>query len=67
MNLYMKVGTMPGMVMHVVRKRKPPTIGEVFYIQDPNLGRYAKHESVRLTEVRNIDGALWLLYVVERF
>ena len=64
MILYFKVGTMSGMHMRVVRKRKLPVIGERFFIVDPK-EKYGKHEPVRLLEIRNVGSQL--LYVVERF
>jgi hypothetical protein len=64
MILYLKVGSLPGIHMHVVRKRKPPVIGERFFVR-PLDERYARHEPVRLLEIRNVGSGV--LYVVERF
>jgi len=64
MILYFKVGSLPGMHMRVVRKRKPPVIGECFKIVDPK-EKYARHEPVRLLEIRDVSSGT--LYVVERF
>jgi hypothetical protein len=64
MILYFKIGSMPGMHMRVVRKRKPPVVGERFFVRDPK-EKYSRHEPVRLLEIRNIG--IHLLYVVERF
>lgn len=50
--------------MLVVRKRKPPVIGERFFIRDPE-EKYGRPEPVRLLEIRDVGPQL--LYVVERF
>lgn len=59
----MKVGTMPGQVFRICRKRKPPVIGELFFFKEDGHG--TKEERVRLLEIREVHGQQ--LYVVERF
>jgi hypothetical protein len=34
MTIWIKIGTWPADVLPVVRKRKPPTVGETFYVRE---------------------------------
>lgn len=63
MILYFKVGTMSGKHYKVRYKRKPPKVGDIFEIVDPN-ERWAKPERVYCTEIRDVGGEM--LYVVAR-
>ncbi len=64
MNLYVKIGSMPAQYVSVVRKRKPPSVGERFFVRESK-EKYACWSPVRLLEVREVGGQL--LYVLERF
>lgn len=64
MTLYFKVGSGPGSHMKIVRKRKPPSVGERFLIKNPH-SKFSREQSVRLIEVRDLG--THLMYMVEKF
>lgn len=62
MNLYVKIGTMPGDVV-ITRKRKPPIVGESFAIRERPCG--SKYEQVRCTLIKEVSPN-YFLYFVDR-
>ncbi len=63
MKIYIKIGTMPGAVMHVCNKRKTPKVGDHIYVKSENKA-HIKKEGVLIDGVRNISGRK--LYLAER-
>jgi hypothetical protein len=61
--IYCKVGSLPGVIYALVGD-KLPEVGERFKIRTWN-EKYAKPESVRVLEIKNVLGKL--LFVCERF
>lgn len=60
--IYAKVGTHAQTRVRVVRKRKPPKVGECFKIYGPE--KYSKQEGVYCHEIRDMGN--YDLYVLER-
>lgn len=69
MIIYAKIGTLAAKHVKVIRKHKPPVVGDFFEVHE-HLdakgwhGNY-KPSGVRCTEIRSVGGEL--LYVCERF
>ena len=60
--IYVKIGTMPQQRVRVVRKRKPPKVGDLFQIYGPE--KYSKKERMYCHEVRDMGN--YDLYFLER-
>lgn len=65
MKLRFKVGTHPAQVLHVCRKRTPPSVGEVVKVVDKSV-HGSKPFTVRVTEIKVHTGA-GDIYFVEQF
>lgn len=66
--IYAKIGSLPAKYIHVVRKRKPPIVGEAFKWKEPGSRarmRWQRPDGALCREIKSVDGVA--LYVCERF
>jgi len=64
MIIYIKIGTMPTMHMHLCRKHKPPKIGDWVQVKKEN-SPHVKPEGVLIDGIEVVAGGA-TLYIAER-
>jgi len=67
LKLHFKIGSGPGQPGMVVRKRKPPVVGDVLEIKTHPYAKYQKPIRIRITEIRDMGENFPSLYLAERF
>lgn len=62
--IYIKLGSLPGLLMHIERDKVPTKAGDSFRVKEYGI-HAANWQGARLLEIREINGSP--LYVAERF